>query len=265
MSGKSTAAASPSVKAPTVAGEKAKPARAPRTSSRARLDDPDAPAMIMRAWPHVREMMARRGYDASSGMSADIGKAKAAKTPIYRVLQPQDQETIDATLREARASGAKRARVDRPQGPILLVFTAVPKINVDIVRAAVERMGRGDGTGPIPRAMLLSCKGYTSQVPGEIAKLLRPGWRVELATYGQHFFCPVDHRSVPPHDILSQAQKAQLLARLGLTDDTRLPRQLMKDTLSRYYGLEPGAVVHYRRSMGTLEMVHYYRVVVASD
>ncbi len=224
--------------------------------------------MIMRAWPHVREMMSRRGYDVSSGMTATVNKARAANTPIYCVLQPQDQETIDATLRDARTNGVKRARIDRPQGPILLVFTAVPKINVDVVRAAVERMGRGDGedgTGPIARAMLLSCKGYTSQVPGEIVKLLRPGWRVELATYGQHFFCPVDHRSVPPHDILSHAQKAQLLARLGLTDDTRLPRQLMKDTLSRYYGLDPGAVVHYRRTMGTLEMVHYYRVVVASD
>lgn len=241
--------------------------------------------MIARAWPHVREMMSRRGYDVAA-MAPTISEAKARKTPLFRLLYPQSQEAIDAALAAARAAGVRRARIDRPDGPILVVFTGVPKINVDTVRKVAARMTR-PATSPLApstpaatttaattttiaslnglphRALVLSCQGYTTQVPARISESIAPGQHVELATYNQHFFCPVDHWLVPPHDVLSAAQKAALLARLGLADDTLLPRQLRTDAVSRYYGLDPGAVVHYRRPVGTLEMFHYYRVVVA--
>lgn len=259
--------------------------RAPRSSSRPVPDDPQAPEMIARAWPHVREMMSRRGYDIAP-MAPTISEAKARKTPLFRLLYPQSQEAIDAALTTARAAGVRRARIDRPDGPILVVFTGVPKINVDTVRKVAARMTR-PATSPLApstpaatsaatstttaaslnglphRALVLSCQGYTTQVPARISESIAPGQHVELATYNQHFFCPVDHWLVPPHDVLSAPQKAALLARLGLADDTLLPRQLRTDAVSRYYGLDPGAVVHYRRPVGTLEMFHYYRVVVA--
>lgn len=248
--------------------------RAPRSSSRPVPDDPQAPEMIVRAWPHVREMMARRGYDTTA-MAPAISEAKARKTPLFRLLQPQTQEAIDAALAAARAAGVRRARVDRPDGPILVVFTGVPKINVDTVRKVAARMTRA--SAPLPssagasarapsdtprRALVLSCHGYTTQVPARIGESIAPGQHVELATYEQHFFCPVDHWLVPPHDVLSGPQKAALMARLGLVDDTLLPRQLRTDAVSRYYGLDPGAVVHYRRPVGTLETFQHYRVVV---
>ncbi|AGO83997.1 RNA polymerase rbp5 [Pandoravirus salinus] len=248
--------------------------RAPRSSSRPVPDDPHAPEMIVRAWPHVREMMSRRGYDTSA-MAPTISEAKARKTPLFRLLYPQSQEAIDAALAAARAAGMRRARIDRPDGPMLVVFTGVPKINVDTVRKVAARMTRpaqpaketsppmaGSLSGLPHRALVLSCHGYTTQVPARISESIAPGQHVELATYNQHFFCPVDHWLVPPHDVLSAPQKAALLARLGLADDTLLPRQLRTDAVSRYYGLDPGAVVHYRRPVGTLEMFHYYRVVV---
>jgi DNA-directed RNA polymerase subunit H (RpoH/RPB5) len=233
--------------------------------------------MIMRAWPHIREMLCRRGYDAAPVMAPTISEAKARKTPLFRLVQPQSQESIDDALAAARAAKVRRARVDRPTGPILVVFTGVPKINVDTVSKVAARMTHGllatagastTTTGcslpeGVPhRALVLSCHGYTTQVPARIAESIAPGQHVELATYNQHFFCPVDHLLVPPHDILSAPQKAALLARLGLADDTLLPRQLRTDAISRYYGLDPGAVVYYRRPVGTLEMFHYYRVVV---
>ncbi|AGO82437.1 RNA polymerase rbp5 [Pandoravirus dulcis] len=256
--------------------------RAPRSSSRPVPDDPHAPEMITRAWPHVREMMSRRGYDIAP-MAPTISEAKARKTPLFRLLYPQSQEAIDAALAAARAAGVRRARIDRPGGPILVVFTGVPKINVDTVRKVAARMTRPTAPPLAPsapaattttttttaslnglphRALVLSCQGYTTQVPARISESIAPGQHVELATYNQHFFCPVDHWLVPPHDVLSAPQKAALLARLGLADDTLLPRQLRTDAVSRYYGLDPGAVVHYRRPVGTLEMFHYYRVVV---
>ncbi|AJF98093.1 RNA polymerase Rpb5 [Pandoravirus inopinatum] len=256
--------------------------RAPRSSSRPVPDDPHAPEMITRAWPHVREMMSRRGYDTAA-MAPTISEAKARKTPLFRLLYPQSQGAIDAALATARAAGVRRARIDRPDGPILVVFTGVPKINVDTVRKVAARMTRpvttkdsapstapqttapstaGSLSGLPHRALVLSCQGYTTQVPARISESIAPGQHVELATYNQHFFCPVDHWLVPPHDVLSAPQKAALLARLGLADDTLLPRQLRTDAVSRYYGLDPGAVVHYRRPVGTLEMFHYYRVVV---
>lgn len=236
--------------------------RASRSSSRPVPDDPHGPEMIVRAWPHVREMLDRRGYAVGNAMEPSISEAKARKTPLFRLVPPQTQESIDAALATAHTAGLRRARVNRPRGSILVVFTGVPKVNVGTIREVITRMARAV-SGETPwRALVLSCHGNTTQVPGEIEKSIAPHQHVELATYDQHFFCPADHRLVPPHDVLSPQQKAALLARLGLVDDTLLPRQLRTDAISRYYGLDPGDIVYYRRPLGTLETTHSYRVVV---
>lgn len=238
--------------------------------SRAQPNDPEAAQMIVRAWPHVREMMTRRGYDVEAspgGMAPAVSLQKAATAPIYRILEPLDQESIDAALADARRQGKKRAHVNRPSGAIMLVFTAVPRINVDTVRVVVERIKRiikrgSSETGVPRRVLILSCRGHTTQVPAEIAKLAAPvRVRVDMATYTQHFFCSVDHELVPRHDILSPAQRTALLARLKHPDASLLPKQKRGDAVSYFYGLEAGDIVLYHRPMGTLELVRYYRAV----
>jgi DNA-directed RNA polymerase subunit H (RpoH/RPB5) len=246
-------------KAPT------KPARASRSTPRPQPGDPRAPGEITRAWPYVREMLHRRGYEVDGAMEpAADAKVASATTPVYRLLRPMTQQDLDDALRKARDEGRRRARVDRPEGPILVVFTPVSKINVDTVRAVIERMKAASAGGgeAVRRALLLSVEGYTPKVPLEIAALAGRRVRIELALYGHHSFCPVDNRLVPEHDILSRDQKAALLSRLGLADDSLLPKQTRGDAVSRYYGLDVGDVVHYRRPMGTLELQHYYRVVI---
>jgi len=244
-------------------------------AARAQPNDPEAPQLIMRAWPHVREMLLRRGYNVSGSstgdrMSHNITESKARKAPIYRVLEPLDQERIDADRAAAVAEGKRRARVNCPVGPIMVVFTAVPRINVETVRAVVERIKRiqrRDGAAAVipKRVLILSCHGRTPPVLAEIAKLTSLSQlRIDMAIYAQHFFCTVDHQKVPRHDILNAKERESLLKNLHIDRTDLLPHQKYDDPVSYYYGLDVGDIVLYYRQLGTLELIYYYRVVVAS-
>jgi len=228
--------------------------------------DAEVANMIRRAWPNVREMLHRRGYNAYESMAeeAPVKRATTQGHQCYTVV-PMEQQEIDRAREKALALGQRFARVNRPRGPLMVVFTSDARVNVDAVRWIVRCMD-ADGCN-VRHAILMARQKHTSQVPIKIAETAKGRYRIELATYEQFFYCPVDNWLVPEHDILSPEQKAALLDRLCLTPETshRMPRQLRTDVVSLYYGIEPGTVIRYRCHLGDLEPFDYYRIIVVSE
>lgn len=69
------------------------------------------------------------------------------------------------------------------------------------------------------------------------------------------------HELVPPHRILSEEEKNELLKRYGVTL-AQLPRILATDPAAQALGAKPGDVIEIVRKSPTAGEAKYYRVVV---
>lgn len=74
-------------------------------------------------------------------------------------------------------------------------------------------------------------------------------------------FKVTEHKLVPEHRKLSKDEKAQLLAKYGITDK-ELPKILKNDTAIRHLSVEAGDVIRIVRRSMTAGRAAYYRVVI---
>jgi DNA-directed RNA polymerase subunit H (RpoH/RPB5) len=72
-----------------------------------------------------------------------------------------------------------------------------------------------------------------------------------------------DHASVPPHRLVSEAEKAGLVKQFGPTDT--FPVISMHDPVSKYYGAHPGDMFEIIRTRPNVGKHPYYRIVAFID
>lgn len=84
---------------------------------------------------------------------------------------------------------------------------------------------------------------------------------VEIFRRAELAFPVTRHHLVPKHELLTPAEKRDLLERIG-TPASSLPKISEHDAVARYLHLTLGQVVRVSRSFGSLEPDPYYRVVV---
>jgi DNA-directed RNA polymerase I, II, and III subunit RPABC1 len=70
-----------------------------------------------------------------------------------------------------------------------------------------------------------------------------------------------NHVLVPKHRILSEDERQELFERYHIQDNSQIPKLLITDPISRYYGLKKGQVVEITRNEDINKHISY-RVVV---
>ena len=137
----------------------------------------------------------------------------------------------------------------------LAYFTQETKVGVKTLRAVRSECKAAGGA----HLILVAPEGLTHFASRELA--VEDGLHVEIFRKDELSFNVTKHRLVPPHRLLSAAERRQVLASLGCKPSA-LPKLRASDPVARYYGWPAGSVVRIDRSVGTLEPEAVFRAVV---
>ncbi len=211
-------------------------------------------ADVMRAWPHVRRMLQRRGYQVH-----DV----PARIDYQYLAGP----LAAAQFRYVCALDTSRAQAHAQPARLAVVYHLEPKIGVKYVRAVMEQLETHAG-GAVHAAVLLSPEGATAftnkevhdQYSGGGSSDASGGGSVQIFRLDEFFFSLADHALVRAHRIATRREQRLLLEHLMCTAE-KLPVLLRDDPLARYYNLPAGALVCFARQNGTQERSVYYRLV----
>ena len=88
-----------------------------------------------------------------------------------------------------------------------------------------------------------------------------PKYRYELFKTSQLLIDITEHELVPEHVVLTDDEKKQILRRYNLKE-SQLPRMMLDDPISKYFGLSRGQVVKITRASETAGRYVTYRIVV---
>lgn len=111
----------------------------------------------------------------------------------------------------------------------------------------------------IRHSVIASYRGFTSAALSQQRELANR-YRIEIFQYHELMIPVVSHYAVPPHTLLDEEEKEDLLSKLGIAPGTEqhvLPILKTRDPVARYYGYSPGDVVLIERSKNDI----YYRIV----
>ncbi|ESU39701.1 RNA polymerase Rpb5, C-terminal domain [Giardia duodenalis] len=82
---------------------------------------------------------------------------------------------------------------------------------------------------------------------------------VDIHDFSQFLINPTKHRLVPKHTILSNTEKARVLAELRVTE-AQIPLIQTSDPIMRWYDAKPGDLIRITRTSGSAGKHLYYRL-----
>lgn len=137
---------------------------------------------------------------------------------------------------------------------ILVMFEKNARVGKKEIERLCERMGED-------KRCILVLDGALSPPARTQIEGMAPDVLIEVFSEDQLLVNITEHRLVPHHQPLTQAQKEAVLARYKVKD-TQLPRMELNDPIARYFGLQRGNVVKVTRSSETAGLYTTYRVVI---
>ena len=205
-------------------------------------------------------IVARRGSSSSSAhvsgappstTTTSSGGKKRASSPPTTV----DPLAFIATRESAAASGRR-----------LIVFfpndSDRSNLGISPIRDFVACMKAHECT----HAILVVYESLTSPAVFMVRELeAQQGINITYFAENELLFDISEHAYVPRHELLSGAEKEQLLVDLKVPTTDLLPRIQKHDPIARYMGLVVGDVVRIHRYSATVGRDVYYRVVVDSE
>jgi len=161
-----------------------------------------------------RKMMAARGY-------ARFAAAEAGR---------------DYTCSCAGQEGGR----DDPPPRLVTFMEGSSKLGLKEVRAVDERLG----DMKLAHATVVLQGGVTPPAKSMVDKMRAQGRQVEIFGLAELMFNLPDHQLVPRHRLLTPGERDELFERYAANS---LPRMLLTDPVSRYYGLRRGQVMEVER------------------
>jgi len=181
------------------------------------------------------------------------------------------QEELDQTLEQFKTTHGDKpsegrptrseltiivAHNDDPTDQMYVFFPEDVKIGIKNIKAFCHQMQDNNVT----RAIIVVQGGLTPSAKQAINDMM-PKYLLEIFLEAELMVNITEHDLVPEHVVMTQDEKAELLARYKLKD-TQLPRIQLSDPVSRYFGLKRGQVVKIIRPSETAGRYITYRHVV---
>jgi DNA-directed RNA polymerase I, II, and III subunit RPABC1 len=107
---------------------------------------------------------------------------------------------------------------------------------------------------------ILVCDSDVTGAARNFVTSMQPKYQIELFNTSELLVDITEHELVPKHVVLSDEDKQVLLKRYNLKE-SQLPRMLLADPISRYFGLHRGQVVKIIRPSETAGRYVTYRIV----
>jgi DNA-directed RNA polymerase I, II, and III subunit RPABC1 len=152
------------------------------------------------------------------------------------------------------------SKVEEQNDQIFIGFPLTSKIGVKEINSYQVKMK----DAKVKRAILVvqpSPKAPSSQAVKAIETLAHKGYLIELFKESELLVNITEHVLVPKHIPLSGEEKDALMKRYKLKEH-QLPRMLITDPITRYYGLARGSVVKIVRPSETSGRYVTYRYVL---
>lgn len=147
-------------------------------------------------------------------------------------------------------------RVEPPHDRIFVFFANDPKVGVQPIRQYQARMT----DEKVRRAILVVQDSVTAFAKKELASIA-PQFVIEVFAERELLFNATHSDLVPPHTLLSKAQKQKLLDDWKVKE-AQLPRINQSDPIARYYGYRRGQVCKIVRRSETAGRYVTYRITI---
>lgn len=195
-------------------------------------------AKLFRVYRTCCEMLLDRNYSLSS-------------TTLFSSVE-KFREAYGCSVRRDQLSLFGR----KDDGGIMVFFPTDAKVGVKPIRDVCLKMSANN----VWKAILVVQHSVTPFASQELRKLSSQ-FAIEVFTDAELMFNVSHHMWVPPHSVLSKAQKREVLEKLRCKE-SQLPRILTTDPVARYYGLKRGQVCQIDRPSETAGKYILYRLVV---
>jgi len=185
----------------------------------------------------------------------------------YLVTQEELDQTLDQFKHQFGDKPSERkpgrsdltilvAHNDDPTDQLFVFFPEDRKIGIKTIKAYCQRMQEEN----ITRAVIVVQDGMTPSAKQALLDMA-PKYILEQFLEAELMVNITEHELVPEHVVMTNEEKAELLARYKLKE-SQLPRIQAGDPVARYFGLKRGQVVKIIRPSETAGRYITYRLVV---
>ena len=195
---------------------------------------------IYRCWTNCKTMLKTRGY------TIPVALETYKQHDFHILYQNKDQEAGFNNYDIFGTNGKNKVLVK------FIIDTDTIRLDkIRLARAAVNTSSKyGEDCKIIYILKLKPNQNVLKEVASED----------EVFYYNELIINRVEHRLVPKHTLLTEAEKRELLLSFDIRD-TQLPRILTTDFVTRYYGAKVGDIFRIERASPSTGITIAYRIV----